>query len=94
MPDVDAILQPDARHFYDNIKRPAHKRRLDAVMAGIRENPRIDGELKFAVPSRDRTMIGYADGMFIVMFEHLNDWTISITNIACDKDFIPWDDID
>lgn len=94
MPDVDAVLQPDARRFYDSIKRPADQRRLDSIIRSICEDPRIDEDLKFSVPSRDRTMIGYGDGMFIVMFEHLNSWTISIANIAYDKDFIPWDDID
>ncbi len=94
MPDVDAVLEAPARRFYDSIARPADKHDLDAVIRSICEDPSTNGGLKFAIPSSDKVTTVFADGKFVVLFEHLNNWTISIVNIAYDKDVIAWDNID
>lgn len=93
MPDVDAILEAPARRFYDSIKVTTERRNLDFVILKLCETPEVDDDLKSVIPFGNRRVNVLADGKFVILYEYLNNWTISVIAIAYDKDFIPWDDI-
>ncbi len=98
MADIDAILQPPARHFYDVIAGEVQRDQLDRIIELICQDPRIDNEIKFALPvgkdefGNRRFHTAYSDGRFVIVYHHLNNWTLSILNIGYAGEF--WDEYD
>jgi hypothetical protein len=88
MADIDYLLQPPARHFYEEIAGEVDRSHLDRAFRNICDNPDIDDEVKFALPiGKDRWLVTYSDGRFVIVYHHLNNWTLSILNISYAGEF-------
>lgn len=63
------------------------------VLRNICEDPRIDDEVKFALPiGKDKYLTAYTDGRYVIIYHHLNNWTLSVLNIGYAGEF--WDESD
>ena len=88
MADVDAVLLPFARVFYEEIATDLERAHLDDVITLIRLNPDPDGELifPFDLGLRDTSGMIYYDGWVWVIFRRLNNWTLAILNIGFEEE--------
>jgi len=86
VPDIDAVLEEPARHFYDNVASSEQRQRIDQIIRGLCSDPSIDGVATFAfhigVPEPDARL--YLDDEFRILYRLANAWTISILNIGFD----------
>jgi len=61
---------------------------LDTILRTLCEDPRIDDEVKFDLPSgKERYLTAYADARYVIIFHHLNNWTLSVLNIGYAGEF-------
>jgi hypothetical protein len=84
MPDVDAILLPFARDFYESLTDPDERRRVDDAIDLVRHDPYIDDDRKlaFRVAVPDFDAISYYGDEFWVIYRFMNEWTLAIINIG------------
>ena len=87
MADVDVLIHPPARRFYEEELTRPEQRQVDDIITLITLTPELDGELifPFAMPDGEPGRI-YYDGWFWVIFRMLNAWTVSIYNIGFEID--------
>jgi hypothetical protein len=85
--DVDAVLQPSARTFYEEIATDAERAHIDDAIALIRLDHLPDNELKFPFNAGLPTAAYiYYDGLIWIIYRLLNNWTISILNIGFEEE--------
>jgi len=75
MPDVDAILQPPAREFYDHVATRDERRQIDAIIVRLCATPGIDYATRFPFGlgrGQSGQGIMYNDGRFWLTYRRLN----------------------
>ena len=79
MPDIDVLLRPEARFFYDEVATTTEQLAIDEIISIIRVRPEMDDAIRFST-ARGATL--YNDGSFWVLYRALNNWTIEIIGIG------------
>ena len=83
MPDIDVLLRPEARFFYDEVATTSEQQAIDEVIGIIRTRPEVDEAIRFSTTHGDTL---YNDGSIWVLYRALNNWTIEIIGIGTVSD--------
>ena len=86
MPDIDVLLRPEARTFYNEVATPDEQRAIDEILSIICARPQVDDAVRFST-SRGDTL--YNDGTYWILYRALNNWTIEIIGIGTVSDEPP-----
>jgi hypothetical protein len=86
MPDIDVLLQPPARAFYESASE-VDQSHLDRAFQNLCDDPYSDQEVKFTLPAvpaaANKVVFAYLpDGRFVIIYHFLNNWTLSILSIT------------
>lgn len=79
MPDVDVVLRPAARLFYDRVATPSERLRIDEALSTICATPVVDEAVRFSTTHGDTL---YNDGDVWLLYRSVNNWTVEVIGIG------------
>jgi hypothetical protein len=86
MQDIDVLLRPEARIFYNEVATTIEQRSIDDIISIICARPHVDEAIRFSTMRGDTL---YNDGSFWILYRALNNWTIEIIGIGTVSDEAP-----
>jgi hypothetical protein len=80
MAERDVVLEQPARQFLFDVATPGERSFLLRIIRELQEHPEPDDHRKF--PMASQSLLLFHDGHFWIVYEILNDFTISILGIG------------